>query len=133
MISVVIPTHNSAQSLPRSLLAGTGIVLVLYIALNAVFLRAAPMASLAGQLQVASIAGSYMFGELGGQMVAAMICIGLVPSIAAMMWIGPRVTMTMGEDVPALAVFARRWRSVRTSLPPPAGNRDDPHGRLPAS
>jgi basic amino acid/polyamine antiporter, APA family len=102
--------HEPEQSLPRSLLAGTVIVLVLYIALNAVFLLAAPMASLAGQLQVASIAGSYIFGEFGGQIVAVMICIGLVPSIAAMMWIGPRVTMTMGEDVAALAVFARRSR-----------------------
>jgi APA family basic amino acid/polyamine antiporter len=99
------------RSLPRALLAGTLIVTVLYIALNAVFLLAAPMASLAGQLQVASIAGSYIFGELGGRLVAAMICIGLVPSIAAMMWTGPRVTMTMGEDVPALAVFARRSRA----------------------
>jgi APA family basic amino acid/polyamine antiporter len=37
-----------------------------------------------------------------------MICIGLVSSISAMMWIGPRVTMTMGEDIPALRLFARR-------------------------
>jgi APA family basic amino acid/polyamine antiporter len=27
-----------------------------------------------------------------------------------MMWIGPRVTMTMGEDVPALALFSQRSR-----------------------
>jgi APA family basic amino acid/polyamine antiporter len=37
-----------------------------------------------------------------------MICIGLISSISAMMWIGPRVMMTMGEDIPALRVFARR-------------------------
>ena len=37
-----------------------------------------------------------------------MICIGLISSISAMMWIGPRVTMTMGEDIPALRIFARR-------------------------
>jgi APA family basic amino acid/polyamine antiporter len=98
------------RSLPRSLLTGTLIVLVLYVALNAVFLIAAPIDKLAGQLQVASIAGSYVFGELGGRIVAAMICIGLVSSISAMMWIGPRVTMTMGEDVPALALFAQRSR-----------------------
>ncbi|MGJ4997859.1 APC family permease [Bradyrhizobium sp. HKCCYLS3077] len=96
------------KTLPRALLLGTLIVLVLYIALNAVFLRAAPMDALAGQLQVASIAGGHIFGETGGRFVAAMICIGLVPSIAAMMWIGPRVLMTMGEDIPALSVFARR-------------------------
>jgi APA family basic amino acid/polyamine antiporter len=37
-----------------------------------------------------------------------MICIGLISSISAMMWIGPRVMMTMGEDVPALTIFARK-------------------------
>ena len=37
-----------------------------------------------------------------------MICIGLVSSISAMMWIGPRVMMTMGEDIPALRIFARK-------------------------
>jgi APA family basic amino acid/polyamine antiporter len=103
--------HAPQQTLPRALLAGTLIVLVLYVALNAVFLLAAPADQLAGQLQVASIAGGYIFGDLGGRIVAAMICIGLVPSIAAMMWIGPRVLMTMGEDVAALSAFARRSRS----------------------
>ena len=37
-----------------------------------------------------------------------MICIGLISSISAMMWIGPRVMMTMGEDIPALGVFSRK-------------------------
>jgi APA family basic amino acid/polyamine antiporter len=96
------------QNLPRALLTGTLIVLVLYVALNAVFLHTAPIGKLAGQLDVASIAGSYIFGEIGGRVVGAMICIGLVSSISAMMWIGPRVTMTMGEDIPALRVFARK-------------------------
>jgi APA family basic amino acid/polyamine antiporter len=96
------------QSLPRALLTGTLIVLVLYVALNAVFLLTAPIDKLAGQLDVARISGSYIFGEVGGRFVAAMICIGLVSSISAMMWIGPRVMMTMGEDIPVLQVFARR-------------------------
>jgi APA family basic amino acid/polyamine antiporter len=98
------------RTLPRALLAGTSIVLVLYVALNAVFLLAAPIDKLSGQLQVASIAGGYIFGATGGRIVAGMICIGLVSSIAAMMWIGPRVLMTMGEDIPALAFFARKSR-----------------------
>ena len=96
------------QNLPRALLAGTLIVLVLYVALNAVFLHTTPIDRLSGQLDVARIAGSYIFGEIGGRIVGAMICIGLVSSISAMMWIGPRVMMTMGEDIPALRVFARK-------------------------
>jgi APA family basic amino acid/polyamine antiporter len=96
------------RNLPRSLLVGTLIVLVLYVALNAVFLRTAPIDQLAGQLQVASISGSHIFGDVGGRIVAGMLCIGLISSISAMMWIGPRVMMTMGEDIPALKVFSRK-------------------------
>jgi APA family basic amino acid/polyamine antiporter len=100
--------NDAKRNLPRAMLAGTLIVLALYIALNAVFLRAAPIDRLAGQLDVARIAGSFIFGEVGGRIVSAMICAGLVSSISAMMWIGPRVTMTMGEDIPALKIFARK-------------------------
>jgi APA family basic amino acid/polyamine antiporter len=99
------------QDLPRALLLGTLIVLVLYVALNAVFLHTAPIDKLSGQLDVASISGRYIFGDIGGRVVGAMICIGLVSSISAMMWIGPRVMMTMGEDIPALQVFARKSAS----------------------
>src|SRR4051794_32409415 len=99
------------QNLPRALLAGTSIVLVLYVALNAAFLHTTPIAALAGQLDVASVAGRHIFGDLGGRIVGAMICIGLISSISAMMWIGPRVMMTMGEDIPALRVFSRRSTS----------------------
>lgn len=99
------------QNLPRALLMGTLIVLGLYVALNAVFLHTAPIDKLAGQLDVATISGSYIFGNTGARLVGAMICIGLVSSISAMMWIGPRVMMTMGEDVPALRVFARKSTS----------------------
>ena len=96
------------RNLPRALLAGTLIVLMLYVALNAVFLHTTPIDKLSGQLDVARVAGSYIFGDIGGRVVGAMICLGLVSSISAMMWIGPRVMMTMGEDIPALRIFARK-------------------------
>ncbi|MBR0692802.1 APC family permease [Bradyrhizobium lablabi] len=96
------------RNVPRAMLFGTLIVLVLYVALNAVFLHTAPIDKLAGQLDVARISGSYIFGEIGGRVVGVMICVGLISSISAMMWIGPRVMMTMGEDIPALRLFARR-------------------------
>jgi basic amino acid/polyamine antiporter, APA family len=100
--------RSPEKNLPRAMLAGTSIVILLYVALNAVFLHTAPIDKLSGQLDVARIAGSYIFGEVGGRIVSAMICVGLVSSISAMMWIGPRVMMTMGEDILMLRVFASR-------------------------
>ncbi len=103
--------RDPQRSLPRALLTGTLIVLALYVGLNAVFLRVAPMQSLAGQLDVAVVAGRYIFGEAGARAVGGLICLGLVSSISAMTWIGPRVTMTMGEDVPMLRLFARKSKN----------------------
>ena len=105
---IIGEVREPERNVPRAMLAGTLIVLVLYVALNAVFLHSAPIDKLAGQLDVARVSGSYIFGEFGGRIVGAMICFGLISSISAMMWIGPRVMMTMGEDIPVLHPFARR-------------------------
>jgi APA family basic amino acid/polyamine antiporter len=103
--------QDPQRSLPRSLLLGTSIVIVLYVALNALFLYTTPIDQLVGKIDVAVIAGKNIFGEFGGRVVGALICLGLVSSISAMMWIGPRVTTTMGEDIPMLRVFAYRSQS----------------------
>jgi basic amino acid/polyamine antiporter, APA family len=105
---IVGEMQDPQRSLPRSLLIGTSIVILLYVALNALFLYTTPVDQLSGQIDVAVIAGKHMFGDLGGRVVGALICIGLVSSISAMMWIGPRVTVAMGEDIPMLRIFGRR-------------------------
>ena len=46
-------------------------MVVLYVALNAVFLYTTPMTELAGQVEVALIAGRHVFGEAGGRLVGA--------------------------------------------------------------
>src|SRR5262245_4422696 len=86
------------KNVPRSLLAGTGVVIVIYVMLNAIFLAMTPPEELKGQLEVALIAGKHIFGDNGGRFAGAIICLGLVAAISSMTWIGPRVTMSMGED-----------------------------------
>jgi APA family basic amino acid/polyamine antiporter len=86
------------KNVPRSLLAGTSVVIVIYVLLNAIFLATTPAQELKGQLEVALIAGKHIFGDNGGRFAGAIICLGLVAAISSMTWIGPRVTMSMGED-----------------------------------
>jgi basic amino acid/polyamine antiporter, APA family len=95
------------KNLPRSILAAVLIVTALYVALNAIFLYTTPIGELAGQLDVGLIAGRHIFGEAGGRIVAGLICVGLISSISAMTWVGPRVTMVMGEDIPLLRIFSK--------------------------
>jgi APA family basic amino acid/polyamine antiporter len=105
---IVGELREPERNLPRALFVGTGIVIVLYVALNAVFLATTPMRELAGQIDVGIVAGKHVFGALGGRIVGAVISLGLISSISAMTWIGPRVTMTMGEDMPLLRIFSSK-------------------------
>ncbi len=103
--------HEPHRNLPRSIVAALLVVTGLYVLLNAVFLYTTPMDELRGQIDVGLIAGRHIFGEAGGRLIAALICVGLVSSISAMMWVGPRVTMVMGEDIPLLEIFSRRAKN----------------------
>jgi len=103
--------RHPQRSLPLAILAATLIVITLYVCLNAVFLYTTPIDQMAGQVEVALIAGKHIFGDAGGRLVGALICLGLISSISAMIWIGPRVTQVMGEDIPMMRVFAQKSKN----------------------
>src|SRR5437667_310339 len=103
--------RNPRRNVPLSLALGTFIVIVLYVCVNAVFLRTTPTAEMIGKQQVALIASTHIFGPTGGKVMAAFICLGLISTVSAMMWIGPRVTAVMGEDLGMLKRLSRRTAS----------------------
>lgn len=105
-----------ARVIPLALTSGTLLVMALYLGLNAAFLHAAPTGLLAGKLNVAQVAAESVFGSGGGRMVAAVIALGLVSAISAMVWAGPRVAMVIGEDYPR----AFGWLRARTRSGIPA-------------
>jgi len=96
------------RNVPRSLLAGTLVVMGAYVLLNAIFLMTTPQSEMRGQLEVGLVAGKHIFGDNGGRTVGALICLGLVSTISSMTWIGPRVTMSMGEDHWLLRLLGRK-------------------------
>ena len=105
---IIGEVKNPERNVPRSLLAGTLIVIVAYVLLNAVFLATTPEVEMRGQLEVGLIAGRHIFGENGGRIVGAVICLGLISAVSSMTWIGPRVTMSMGEDHWLLRFLGRK-------------------------
>jgi APA family basic amino acid/polyamine antiporter len=56
---------------------------------------------------VGLLAGQAIFGPTGGKIVSGLIGVGLIATISAMVWLGPRITKRMGEDLPKLKIFAR--------------------------
>jgi APA family basic amino acid/polyamine antiporter len=105
---IVGEVRDPQRSVPRALLAGTALVTVLYVLLNAAFLYSTPVEKMVGQEEVGLVAARSIFGESGGNLVGVLIAIGLVSAVSAMTWAGPRVGQMMGEDYRPLSFLARR-------------------------
>jgi len=86
------------RSLPRSLLLGTSVVMILYLGLNTVFLYSVPIEDLAGKAEVGAIAEQALGGEPLTRAVSLMVGLALLASIWSMVMAGPRVYAKMAED-----------------------------------
>ena len=100
--------QNPRRTVPLSVIAAVAVVTVLYVGLNAAFLYTTPMQLMAGQIQVAAIAGQHIFGTAGARIVDAVICVGARlhhqrPDVA-----GAAGDHGHGEDFRLLAPFGRR-------------------------
>lgn len=95
---IVEEIKEPARNLPKALIGGTLVVSLLYILLQLAFLHQASVADLKGKVEVGQVVADLMFGPIGGQLVSFFIALFLVPSISAMVWVGPRVIRAMAND-----------------------------------
>jgi APA family basic amino acid/polyamine antiporter len=86
------------RTLPRSLVSGTLIVIVLYVAVNLFIFRAVRFDELRGIIPVVEAAAVAAFGQWMGTVLSVMIGIALLSSLSAFLMIGPRVYFAMARD-----------------------------------
>ena len=99
--------ENPQRDLPRILIFGTGLVMVLYVLLNYVFLYAAPMEAMTEQVEIGYIAAKGIFGETGARIAGGMLSLLLISTVSAMTLAGPRALQAIGEDFKALSFLGR--------------------------
>ena len=105
--------QNPEKSVTFSMVFGTIIMIILYFALNAIFLYVPDPAAVAGQAEIASIAAQALGGPQVRMGVEIIISISLLSSITAMLLAGPRVCAKMSED----GVFPRMFAAEGGSIP----------------
>ncbi|MBW2524614.1 MAG: amino acid permease [Deltaproteobacteria bacterium] len=102
--------QRPARTLPLALIAGTGLVMLLFLGLNFVFLSSAPLAELSGVVEVGHVAAVNLFGPRAGTLLSGVIALALVSSVGAMIMAGPRVYEAMGEHSPRLRFLRYRTK-----------------------
>jgi len=83
---------------PKALLLGTTITILVYLALNAIFVLAPSYETVAFQEDVAAIAAQALGGETLAVVVRVIIALALFTAVSAMTMVGPRVYAKMADD-----------------------------------
>ena len=89
---------NPDRTLPRSLIMGTGIVMLLYVLLNLLYVYAVPPDSMKGVISIGGLAVGFLFGSSWGKVFSLFIAIALFSSISAYIILGPRIYFAMAKD-----------------------------------
>lgn len=103
---------NPKKVIAPALLISAMSVTLMYILINAVFLYSTPTDQLVGQVEIGNIAAVSIFGENGGRVMSGVIAVLLISSISSMVYVGPRVTQTMGQDIFLLKPLAKTTKNL---------------------
>ncbi len=90
--------REPAKTLPRSLILGTGIVILLYAGLNVLYLYAVSPAEMSGVISVAGLAAGKLFSPSFETVLSLLISFALFSSLSAFIILGPRVYYSMARD-----------------------------------
>jgi APA family basic amino acid/polyamine antiporter len=86
------------KNLPRSLILGTSIVVLLYALINILYLYAIPPDEIRGVISVGGLAASHLFNPAFEKLLSYMIAFALLSSISAFIILGPRVYFAMAKN-----------------------------------
>jgi basic amino acid/polyamine antiporter, APA family len=89
---------NPTKILPRSLLYGTAIVIILYLGINTLYIYGIDPDKMKGVISVGGLAMGNLFGRSADILFSLLIAFALFSSLSAFIIIGPRVYYSMAKD-----------------------------------
>ena len=103
---------DARRLVPRAIVVGTLVTLVIYLLLNAIFVFAPAPDVIANKEDVAALAARALGGQFLEATMRGIIAIALFTSVSAMMMVGPRVYAQMADDG-----LMPRWMEFRGQVP----------------
>jgi APA family basic amino acid/polyamine antiporter len=99
--------RSPQKNLPAAIAAGTGLVTLLYLGLNVIFIYSTPLENMKGVLAIGSLAASNLFGPNIAGAFAGLMAVSIISTVNAMITIGPRVYYAMAKNRAFFATAAR--------------------------
>ena len=89
---------NPQKNIPRSLLLGLFICMIVYMAVTASIIYIMPVSDMAHSSLVASDAARIAFGTIGGGIIAALIALNVMGTTSTNILTPPRMTFAMSQE-----------------------------------
>ena len=96
------------KNLPRAIFAGMGILIALYVAVNAAYIYVLPFEALRNSPRVAADAMSAVFGPVGADVISAVAFLSAIGAVNAQLLNYPRIPFSLASD----GVFFRKLATV---------------------
>ncbi|NVM03451.1 MAG: amino acid permease [Candidatus Helarchaeota archaeon] len=107
---------NPGKNIPRSLIIGTLVVMLLYLLLNMVYFYALPINEMKGVLRIGSESMNALFGSSVSSFTTVIFAVSILACLSAMVFIGPRVYYAMAED----NLFFKKFKEVHPVFKTPS-------------
>jgi len=91
-------THDAARTIPRALMLGTAVVVVVYLLLNAAYLLVLPFDRVLSSTHIAYDATAATAGPAAASAISVLVIVSSLGAISGIILAGPRVYYAMAED-----------------------------------
>jgi amino acid transporter len=112
MAYVAAEVQDARRNIVRALCLGMAAVTGLYLLVNAAFLWVLGYGGLTTSKAVAADAVATVFPELGGPLIAALVCVSALGAVNGLVFTGARISYAMGADHRLFRVLGR-WHPRR--------------------
>ncbi|MGH7847713.1 MAG: APC family permease [Candidatus Binatia bacterium] len=116
VIYVAGEVKQPERNLPRALVWANLLVILLYLAINVVYIYAVPVTEMKGALRVSEVATTALLGRQTSAWITAIITVSILGALNAVIMLGPRIYYAMAQD----GVFFRGLTRVHPSYGTPA-------------
>jgi basic amino acid/polyamine antiporter, APA family len=91
-------TRDSGRGVPRSMVLGVLLVVLIYVLVNVAFVRVLGIGRMAGDPFVAASAGNALFGARGDLVIRLLVLVSILSGMNACALMSPRVMLAMSRD-----------------------------------
>jgi APA family basic amino acid/polyamine antiporter len=99
-------TRNPGRGIPRSMILGVLLVILIYVLVNVAFVRVLGVSRMAGDPFVAASAGKALFGPRGDLVIRLLVLVSILSGMNACALMASRVLLAMSRDRLLPGVFA---------------------------